>query len=217
MLLKILNLTGGRPVYQIKIQNTILNKISVTNILISIFVCCFTFYSDHVTEEVARSKGDAFRETNNIIRGIVAIIRVRSLFQQPVLALTTYYQSKYTLEFMIKIQKIDEFLLDGGVRVEGILGRIRLVGRIAVIIVFLSIILNIFIILTLFNQYYKYQPTIFDLNMSLLPLTNYLVHVLVVCVYLYAVALRMKSYNIVLRELFLRYLQIEHFSSDMFV
>lgn len=126
MLLKILTLTGGRTVYQIKIQNTIRNKISVSNIIISIFVCGFTFYSDHVTEEVARSKGDAFRETNNIIRGIVAIIRVRSLFQQPVLALTTYIQSKHTLEFMIKLQEMDEFLLDGGVRLEGILWRIRL-------------------------------------------------------------------------------------------
>lgn len=196
---------------QVKLHDSgeIQNKISVSGVLIALFYCGFSFYSDYVTEVIAEENNDAFYETNNIMRGIIALGRAVSLFQQPLLAIATYVQSKKLLVFLIQLREMDEYLLDGGVKVDVLVRRVRLVEKISCGISFLITILSTLIIILVFYSYYEFEPTIYDIYISLLPLINYLVHVLVSCVYLYAVTLRMKSHNAVLKQLFVRCHQIQ--------
>lgn len=219
MLLQILTLLGGRTVTQVKLHDSgeIRNKTSVSGVLIALFYCGFSFYSDYVTEEIAEQNEDAFHESNNILRGILALGRAISLIQQPLLAITSYIQSKNHLLFLTQLREMDEYLLDGGVKVDLLVRRVRLVEKISCGVVFLITVLSALILILLFYSYYEFEPTFFDVYISLLPLINYLVHVLVTCVYLYAVTLRMKSHNAVLKQLFVRchQLQMENVSWEV--
>lgn len=219
MLLQILTLLGGRTVTQIKLHDSgeIKNKISVHGVIIALFICVFSFYSDHVTEEIAEENEDAFHETNNIMRGILALVRAISLIQQPMLAVTTYYQSKSLLMFLTQLREMDEYLVDGGVKVDVLVRRVRLADQISGVIAFFTAILSALVITLLFYYYYEFELTLLDIYLSLLPLMNYFIHVLVTCVYLYAVTLRMKAHNVVLKQLFVRchQLQMENVSWEV--
>lgn len=219
MLLQILTLLGGRTVTQVKLHDSgeIRNKTSVSGVLIALFYCGFSFYSDYVTEEIAEQNKEAFHEPNNIMRGILAQERAISVLQQPLLAIATYVQSKNLLVFLTQLREMDEYLLDNGVKVDLLVRRVRLVEKISCGIAFFITVLSVPILILLFYFYYEFEPNIFDFYISLLPLINYVVHVLVTCVYLYAVTLRMKSHNAVLKQLFVRchQLQMENVSWEV--
>lgn len=202
----LLTLCGGQVVTQIRNATTgdIRNQISVIGAILAIAHFAFGIYSDIETEKAANNDPDTFREPNNIMRAIVTLGRITSLSQQPLLAVLTYCQSKNFRALLISVDELDEYLTEEGVKVQVIVRKLRLWDRLTAGVLFVVTILNTLIILYLFTAYYEIEATVHDMYISLLPITNFLLTVLVSCLYLYGVEIRMKSYASVLRDLFVR-------------
>lgn len=202
-----LSLIGGRPVALIKTKKTgkLRNKLSVLGLFFCLFHLGFCIWSDYVTEKVSNDDPDTFRETNNIMRAIIALVRFTSLIQQPVLAVTTFCQAKAFLALMVQVRLYDQYLEGCGNRVAVILRKMRLADQITAAILAMTTVLSAVIISYVFVHYYLVQPTICDLYISLMPLTNFSVHVLVTSTYLYGISLRMHASNYFLRQLFERW------------
>lgn len=207
----LLTLMGGRTVTQIKKSDSgnIYNKTSVPGVIIALFLSGFSIYSFHVTAERIRGNPDLFREPNNIMRTMIVILRTTSLIQQSLLAFFTHKQSKNLIVVLNNLRKIDEYLECHGVKDEIIVKRIRVVENVAVAIVFTATLISALSFFFLFDTYYKFVPTIYDFYINVMPRINYLVHILVTCVYLYAVRLRFKLHNAVLEKLNLKFHNLE--------
>lgn len=203
ILLKLLTLIGGRPVTQksTKVLGDLRNKPYVVGIFFCLFHFCFIIISDYVTELISVTDPEVFKEENNIMQAIVDLGRFTSFIQQPVLVITSYFQSKAFLEFVTKINTLDDYLAECGANVNLILRKLLSVDRVITFVVTMTTILCLFIINYVFETRYGVAPFGYDIYISLMPLTNYLLHTSVACLYFYGVLLRMEALNNHLKEL----------------
>lgn len=194
---KLLTLIGGRPVTQIstKVLCDLRNKPYVVGIFFCLFHFCFIIISDYVTELISVTDPEVFKEENNIMRAIVDLGRFTSFIQQPVLVITSYFQSKAFLDLLTKINTLDDYLVEVGVNVNLILRKLQFVDRVTTFVVTMTTILCLFIITYLFEIRYGVAPFGYDVYISLMPLTNYLLHTSVACLYFYGVLLRLEAFN----------------------
>lgn len=203
ILLKLLTLIGGRPVTQksTKVLGDLRKKPYVVGIFFCLFHFCFIIISDYVTELISVTDPEVFKEENNIMQAIVDLGRFTSFIQQPVLVITSYFQSKAFLEFVTKINTLDDYLAECGANVNLILRKLLSVDRVITFVVTMTTILCLFIINYVFETRYGVAPFGYDIYISLMPLTNYLLHISVACLYFYGVLLRMEAFNNHLKEL----------------
>lgn len=203
ILQKLLTLIGGRPVTQksTKVLGDLRNKPYIVGIIFCLFHFCFIIISDYVTELISVTDPEVFKEENNIMQAIVDLGRFTSFIQQPVLVITSYFQSKAFLEFVSKINTFDDYLAECGANVNLILRKLLSVDRVITFVVTMTTILCLFIINYVFETRYGVAPFGYDIYISLMPLTNYLLHTSVACLYFYGVLLRMEALNNHLKEL----------------
>lgn len=129
------------------------------------------------------------------MRAIVDLGRFTSFIQKPVLVITSYFQSKAFLDLLTKINTLDGYLVEVGANVNLIIRKLQFVDRVTTFVVTMTTILCLFIITYLFEIRYGVAPFGYDVYISLMPLTNYLLHTSVACLYFYGVLLRLEAFN----------------------
>lgn len=199
---KLLTLIGGRPVVQINGENgEIRNKLSIIGILIAGLHAVLGVICDRKSFADFDANPDAFAEENNIMRATVAIGRSISLFQQPILAITCYFQSKAMHRFLVNLQEFDEYLIGNRVQVTLMTRRLRWVEIANTVVVLISGSVNTVLTIFLYWYYYEQPFYLYDIYNTVQPAMNFLIQIFVTCIWLYATSLRIGGFNGILKQI----------------
>lgn len=200
---RLLTFIGGNPTVQKRSEKShnFHSKISVLGLIFAVFHFLLLIYCDFKSEEEMDEEPDIYVEKNNIMRGLVELGRVITFLQEPVLAVTSYRQSKALCGLLMHLEDFDEYL-ETGVQVKKIRKKMLHWDRIIASLLFLVTCVNYVVICMLFIVYYKIPAYPHDIYTSMMPITNYLLHISVAGCHLLAISMRMNCYNYILEKFF---------------
>lgn len=178
------------------------NKCSFVGVLLFLVHLVMGVYCVYRSEAATADDPQTYKEQNNIMRAIVAMGRFISIVLQPGLAVSCYLQRQQVCVFLRLCDELDEYLSECRVKVEQFQRKTIVLDRIVAGVTLLALGLNFLVIYFLFTIYYEKVADVYDLYTSLLPIISFLVNSLLTWCFLYALLIRMKAYNRVLKEFF---------------
>lgn len=198
----LLTFLGGRPRIQTRCESGQLkNVVSYLGVFLAVLHFITYVYSDSVDQKETLQNPEIYSESNNIMRGIIGLLRLLGIVLEPALSIANYYQATAFCIYLTRLEEIEEYLSDCGIKVQLILKRILVIDRIVTVGLLLTTAFNILSIYWLYKYYYETEVRAFHLYNRLLPVSIFLFHVLIACVYLLGCSIFMNHFTETLKEL----------------